>query len=79
MIWSPKDNQVEDFELENGKKIIRYVDRCIFKEGFCWSWKYTAKYYFEYIYDYDGNLISKKIKENPHYTPYESPYPDGCI
>lgn len=80
MIWSTEENpEIEEFELENGKKIIKYVNRSTLNKGFCRSWKDNAKYYFEYIYDSEGNLISKKLKENPYYTPYKSPYPEGCI
>ncbi|MDO5849761.1 MAG: hypothetical protein Q4P14_00975 [Methanobacteriaceae archaeon] len=65
------DPEVEEFELENGKKIIRYIRESPMG-GFSRASKYFGTFYEECIFDNDGNLISKKIKENPYYEPYES-------
>ncbi|MCQ2738583.1 MAG: hypothetical protein MJ224_08260, partial [archaeon] len=60
------------------KKIIKYISRSIFGEGFDSYTKSCADYCLELIYDSENNLISKKIKPNPHKN-LSSPYPKGYI
>ena len=74
-----EDPEREEFELDDGKKVLIYVEYDEEINQFQESTKFFGDFLIEYIYDKNGKLISKELKKNPNFKEDMIDYPEGMI
>ena len=74
-----EDPEREEFKLDDGKKVLIYVEYDEEINQFQESTKFFGDCLIECIYDKNGKLISKELKKNQNFKGDTIDYPEGMI